>query len=255
MLDAFTIQSRGCRMVTLIDYASPASRGKKVIVYKHGFMGHKITPHRMLVNLAHQLVHKGYSIVRFDCAGAGDSEGDCQMTTIDGELEDMCTVLRHVRSELRPEKLIVLGYSMGGCISTLATAHEPIDGLLLWAPVARVLSTFKNILGEERFAHGLAGQDVDFAGDRVGKKFFVGLDSPHHDPLPVIAAFEKPVRIIHGSGDTFVPLDDGLSYASTAKNSKIHIVPDADHNFDSVPQQDELFAHSMLYLDELMALA
>lgn len=63
----------------------------------------------MIVNLADHLVHKGYSIVRFDCAGAADSEGDCQMPTLDGELK----ICRYVRSELRAKKLMVLGYTEG----------------------------------------------------------------------------------------------------------------------------------------------
>lgn len=44
MLDAFTIQSRGCRMASLIDYASPASRGKRAIVSKQGLWGIQSLP-------------------------------------------------------------------------------------------------------------------------------------------------------------------------------------------------------------------
>ena len=253
MLDAFTIESRGCRMVSLIDYSTSAARGKKVVLYKHGFMGHKITPHRMMVNFAHQLVQQDYSVFRFDCAGAGDSEGDCHMTTLAGELEDTLTVLRFIRQELRPERLVVLGYSMGGCIASLATQVEEVDGLLLWSPVGQPFEAFAHILGKERFAQGVSGYDVDFGGDRVSHKFFVGLEDARFDPLRAVSTYTKPVRIVHGGGDTFVPPQNALAYTAVAKDVKLHIVPGANHSYDTVPQQDELFSVSSRYLEEIMA--
>ena len=43
MIEAFTLKSRGKDMVCLLEYADPSVRGKKVILYKHGFFGNKIT--------------------------------------------------------------------------------------------------------------------------------------------------------------------------------------------------------------------
>ncbi len=252
MLEAFTIMSRGCRMVSLLDDATPAMHGKKVIVYKHGFMGHKITPHRMMVNFAHRLAADGYSVFRFDCAGAGDSEGDCHMTTIPGELEDTLCVLRHIRGRLKPEKLVLLGYSMGGCVSALATEHAAVDGLLLWSPVGLPQEAFRHILGEERFAQGLAGQDVDLDGDRVSHKFFAGLDSPQVDPLRAIASYSGPVRIVHGGGDDFVRARNAEAFLGAARDVRLHIVDGASHSYDSVPQQEELFQVSAAYIKEMI---
>lgn len=82
MIEAFTLKSRGKDMVCLLEYKDPSVRGKKVVLYKHGFFGNKITPHRIMVNASHELQEEGYTICRFDCAGAGDSEGDSHYTTI-----------------------------------------------------------------------------------------------------------------------------------------------------------------------------
>lgn len=41
MIEAFTLKSRGKDMVCLLEYADPSVRGKKVILYKHGFLGIK----------------------------------------------------------------------------------------------------------------------------------------------------------------------------------------------------------------------
>ena len=66
MIEAFTLKSRGKDMVCLLEYKDPAARGKKVILYKHGFFGNKITPHRIMVNAGHELQEEGYTICRFD---------------------------------------------------------------------------------------------------------------------------------------------------------------------------------------------
>ena len=55
MIEAFTLKSRGKDMVCLLEYADPSVRGKKVILYKHGFFGNKITPHRIMVAASHRL--------------------------------------------------------------------------------------------------------------------------------------------------------------------------------------------------------
>lgn len=254
MLDAFTLQSRGKSMVCLMDYKDEATKGKTVILYKHGFMGNKITPHRMIVNFAHQLAEAGITTIRFDCAGAGDSEGDCHLTTIPGEIEDTRVVLRYIKEQVKPERFIVLGYSMGAVVTSVLSSETDMDGLLLWSPVSAPYENFKHLLGEERFAQGLAGSDVDFGGDRVGKEFFLGLDTPDIDPLKALKGFSKPVRIIHGTGDTDVLTAGSLTYLDAVADARRETVAGATHGYDAVSHQEELFRLSWAYIKEIWGL-
>ncbi len=127
MIEAKIINSRGQDMVCLIEYKNEKDRGKKTIIYKHGFCGNKITPHRMMVNLGHDLVEEGYTVVRFDCAGAGDSEGDWTYMTISGETEDFKKILHWVKDVLTPEKTMILGYSMGALETALCCREILLD--------------------------------------------------------------------------------------------------------------------------------
>ncbi|MDL2272386.1 hypothetical protein LJC23_05075 [Desulfovibrio sp. OttesenSCG-928-I05] len=55
---------------------------------------------------------------------------------------------------------------------------------------------------------------------------------------------------------TIVPQSCQQSWSRTAisaRDVKTHIVPEAGHGYDSVPQQDELFSVSMAYLDKMTA--
>ena len=159
MIEAFTLKSRGKDMVCLLEYKDPSVRGKKVVLYKHGFFGNKITPHRIMVNASHELQEEGYTICRFDCAGAGDSEGDSHYTTIYGEIEDTKVVLHWIKENIRPEKFMILGYSMGGIVTSVLCNEVPLDGILLWSPKAAGAHN-RCAFGRKSFVRGLASPIV-----------------------------------------------------------------------------------------------
>ena len=252
MIEAFTLKSRGKDMVCLLEYADPSVRGKKVILYKHGFFGNKITPHRIMVAASHRLQQQGYTICRFDCVGAGDSEGDRHDTTIYGEIEDTEVVLHWIEGQLKPEKFMILGYSMGAIVTSVLCHEVPLEGILLWSPCSEPYGNFRHLLGQEIFEEGLRGNDVDFMGDLVPHEFFVGLDAPEIDPLAAIRDFQKPLRLIQGDGDKDVPVYNSGRYEETVPGSVRHVVPGATHGYDKVSWQEELLEYTMIYVKDIM---
>ena len=238
MIEAFTLKSRGKDMVCLLEYKDPAARGKKVILYKHGFFGNKITPHRIMVNAGHELQEEGYTICRFDCVGAGDSEGDSHYTTIYGEIEDTKVVLHWIEEQVKPDKFMILGYSMGGIVTSVLCS-EPY-------------ANFRHLLGEELFEKGLQGNDVDFMGDLVSHEFFEGLDAPQIDPLAAIRNFKKPLRLIQGDGDKDVPVYNSRRYQETVPKAVRHVISGATHGYDRVSWQRELLDYTKRFVKDIM---
>ena len=50
------------------------------------------------------------------------------------QVEELQAVIATVREKLKPQKLFLLGRSLGGAASMItASADESIDGLILWA--------------------------------------------------------------------------------------------------------------------------
>lgn len=252
MMEATILNSRGRDMLCLLEYRETALRGRKVVIYKHGFCGNKIAPHRMMANLGHQLVEEGYTVIRFDCVGAGDSEGGWSDMTISGEIEDFKKLLHWTVDTLKPEKLMVIGYSMGGLETALCCREVPLDGILFWSPVSQAHECFQYLLGDERFAAGMAGQDVDFLGDRVGKEFFRDLDSPELNALKAIQGFDRPVFFIHGTADTDVDPANTQNYMNVLPGSECHMVEGSGHGYDSWAFQDELWKWSKEYIHRVM---
>ena len=252
MIEAFTLKSRGKDMVCLLEYKDPSVRGKKVVLYKHGFFGNKITPHRIMVSASHELQEEGYTICRFDCVGAGDSEGDSHYTTIYGEIEDTKVVLHWIKENIKPEKFMILGYSMGGIVTSVLCNEVPLDGILLWSPCSEPYANFHHLLGADLFDRGLKGEDVDFMGDLVCHEFFEKLDAPQINPLAAIKNFKKPLRLIQGDGDKDVLVYNSANYEKTVPGAVRHVVPGATHGYDKVSWQLELLEYTKKYVNDIM---
>lgn len=249
MLEAIILKSRGKDMLCTIEYNSVENKGKKVVLYKHGFMGNKITPHRMIVNLSHQLIELGYTVVRFDCIGAGDSEGNYNYTTIDGEIEDTLVVDKYIMTHFAPQNYFMIGYSLGGAITALVSNKIKTDGIILWSPVSNLFHNFYHLLGKDNFIQGLEGNDIDFNGDRVSKHFFQNIKEFKYDPLKIIKEYQNPICIIHGTADNDVLSINSLAYNLASQNSKIYYVDEASHSYDTISQQDKLFEITINFLN------
>lgn len=249
MLKSYIVDSRGKKLVTVVQTPNQEVDNHSLVFFCHGFVGHKITPHRMLPKFQQNLLDLGYTVCRTDCVGSGDSEGDYHYMTIEGQVQDYLAVLQVLKSEISWEKLFLHGYSMGGTTSTLLSNKIDCDGLILWSPVSNPLWNFYHILGVERFKHGLEGHDTSIDGDEVGKEFFENIINIR--PLDIIKEIDIPVRIVHGSEDADVLSINGWFYNHYAKNSKLYYVEGAGHTYDNVEYQKELFETSIEYLEDM----
>ena len=250
MLETKIINSRNHQMVTVIEYKDEATKGDNVLLFCHGFVGHKITPHRMAVNLSRRLIEMGVTVVRFDYVGAGDSQGDNRYMTINGEVEDTMHVVDYVKENFKCNKLFVLGYSMGGTVASLTSAKIKPDGLFLWSPVSNPYWNFYHLLGSEKFLAGIQGNDVDIDGDLVGKEFFEGINKIN--PVQELEGFDRPVRIVHGTKDEDVLPINSYNYKNAIKDVKIHFVNDSDHCYSSLKFQQELLDATVEFIKELL---
>ena len=205
-----------------------------------------------MVNASHELQNEGYTVCRFDCVGAGDSEGDSHYTTIYGEIEDTKVVLHWIEENIKPEKFMILGYSMGGIVTSVLCNEVPLDGILLWSPCSEPYTNFRHLLGADLFDRGIKGEDVDFMGDLVCHEFFENLDAPEINPLEAIKKFKKPLRLIQGDGDQDVPVYNSANYEKTVPGAVRHVVSGATHGYDKVSWQRELLDYTKKYVNEIM---
>ena len=100
----------------------------------HGFTGQRIEPHRLFVKTARKLAIEGFVVLRFDFRGSGESQGDFRDMTISDEIRDALASLDFLTSqpEVNPNRLGVLGLSMGGFVAShVASQSSRVKALVL----------------------------------------------------------------------------------------------------------------------------
>ncbi|MGQ9811486.1 MAG: alpha/beta hydrolase, partial [bacterium] len=204
----------------------------------------RIGEHRILVKTARYLCLNGYACLRFDFRGSGESEGDFSEITLETEMSDAKTAVEFARShdEIDPERIALLGQSLGGTIAICIAAEVKIASLVLWSP-----TVFADYLVERNgevlidpyvwlppsYKEELRRTGkVDVGGLTRGKGFFESLTSV--DPLASLGNYHGPVVIICGSEDEVVsPINSDIIYGNVPGQKKLVVIVDADHNFSS----------------------
>ncbi len=225
----------------------PEGKGKvPAVALCHGFTGNRIEAHRLFVKMARLLAANGIAALRFDFRGSGESEGDFEQVTVSSEITDALAALDFLRKqpEIDPERIGLLGLSLGGCVATCAAARDQrVRALVLWAAVAD-LSGFEQRL--DPTARDLLEKQgwLDFGGWKVSKAFYE--DTTRVAPLREALRYDGAVLIVHGGNDPVVPVDHAHRYHAAFQCTKrLHIIPVADYTFARLSWEEEVMKVSL----------
>lgn len=96
----------------------------------------KLWVHRVYVNLARELSARGFSVLRFDFRGHGDSDGDFAEASVTTRLADLDRAVARMREELGiGGRISLLGLRFGALLAaTYAERHPEIERIVLWDP-------------------------------------------------------------------------------------------------------------------------
>ncbi len=96
----------------------------------------KLWTHRVFVNFARELAAKGYTILRFDYLGHGDSYGDHVDSSPDTMLRDIHSAIGQIQRHDTVKETGLIGLRMGATLAALAAERNPdLKKLVLWEPV------------------------------------------------------------------------------------------------------------------------
>jgi len=205
--------------------------------------------HWIFVKCARALAQAGIASLRFDFYGSGESDGEFREVTLQGEVSDAVSAVsffRHAEA-IDPERVGLLGLSLGGAIAATIASRVKAEALVLWAALAH--PAHLHVLAE-RSTRPIAGTDGlrAFGAHEISPRFLDGLETV--DPLQSISRFTKPVLIIHPEKDGYLPLshpEDFLRAAGATIKRKI-IIPGADHTFTSVAWERQVIDLSAKWL-------
>lgn len=225
---------------------APAGNGDPapVVVFCHGYTGHKAESHRLFVATARTLAARGVGALRFDFRGSGDSAGEMVDMTVSREVSDARAALSFVRMlpEVDESRIALLGLSLGGLVTALTLAEEPeVRAAVLWNPVADTLAVVERrktpTSDTELATRGFA----DYGGWAVGVPFLEELQ--HLRPLEKVLASKANHFIVLGGKDESVPNADGLAYRAALDAAglpvELHVIEEGGHTFESLPTKKE----------------
>lgn len=222
-------------------------RGVPGVVFFHGFTGDRMESHWLFVKCSRALAEVGVASLRFDFYGSGESEGSFDEVTLQSEISDAQGAVDFFRRQkgIDPDRLGLLGLSLGGAIAASIAAPSRCQALVLWSALAHPAELRK--LAQEQ-AKELAGGGLEYSGHVVSSRLLEGVDGV--DPLAGIGAFTGPTLIIHPERDELLPLrhpDDFFRRSGAVVKERV-IIPGADHTFTSVAWEHEVISRSVDWL-------
>lgn len=160
-------------------------------------------------------VQTGVNFLPVDYRGYGRSTGTPTVTAM---MRDSHVIFEYIWNWLNEGDytgpLIVMGRSLGSAPALELAAHykDRIDGLIIESGFGYLLPLLR-LIGVPLFEMNIAEED--------------GCQN-----IEKIRTFDKPTLIIHAQFDHIIPFADGkdLYEASTARDKRILMIPEADHN-------------------------
>ncbi len=116
---------------------TPDQEQGRALVFCHPFAEEKKCAHRAMVEAARACAAAGWTVLRFDLRGCGDSAGSFSAFDLDDWCEDISNAVNCVQETTDSERVGLLGLRLGGTLAARVAEQRPETScLVLWEPVS-----------------------------------------------------------------------------------------------------------------------
>ena len=253
-----TFQVSGTQVVGILHLAEASTNRPGAVLLMHGFTGTKVEPHRIFVKTARLLAKAGFTALRFDFRGWGDSGGDSEDSSISTMIEDSRAAADFVAKHAGVDngRIGFLGFSTGGAVAALAAAQDSRVGTLaLWNPVADGTPIIQGLMSKQHVDQiGTRGK-ADHMGNWVSHRFIQEFTSMK--PAFALATRPVPTLLIQAANDVSVPSSQIEQYQQALSASQVRceklVIPNADHIFSSIPWEQQVMERTVRWFQELLS--
>lgn len=143
---------------------------KPAIVFCHPVSWEKQYSYRAYTQFSRHLGKAGYTTLRFDAYGFGDSEGDLVEATIQSQVEDTLDAIEWLRESTGCTRYILVGVRLGAAIAALtALESSGVEGLAMVSPVVSGENYWKEWLRITRLGRMTLGQKMFKTRDLIAQ--------------------------------------------------------------------------------------
>ena len=219
--------------ITLPKGLDPETEKCPMVILMHGiFSSGNIVP---IPALARELADNGIASIRFDFGGHWRSEGEMQQMTIGKEIEDALAMWEYAKTLPYVSEIGFLGHSQGGVVASmtagiLESRGEKPAGLVLIAPGSVIQDACRNgrFFGAEFNPADPPEYVKCFGVMKLGREYI--LTTQELDIYGTAKAYTGPVRLIHGSKDSIVPMSCSEKFVETYGDRAELIVVDGENH-------------------------
>ena len=256
--EAVTIINQGQKMFGVIH--RPLQKGKRpAVLFCSGFAGTKFGKYRLFVKLSEELARRGILSLRFDYRCTGDSEGNFQDATFEGEVNDTICALEYLADDPQVDltQLALFGRSLGGAVAILAAKrYQGIKSLVLWAPVF-CADEWKNLweASKTKKLDPFQAQILKALPGQVPNLQFLQEFFNIHIADTLIALKDVPLLHLHGEIDSVVKIShaDGYKHSrASSPNTRFIRLAHSDHDFGNTDDQKIAIAETCDWLEKTL---
>jgi len=219
-MEAITVLNRKKQRLSALLHV-PAKATDKIIIFTHSFKGDK-NYQPIIGEFAKRICDEGFAMLRFDCFGSGESEGDFEESTVRTQIEDLEDVINYAKSQ-GYTRICLIGLSLGTSHSIMA-CDDSISCMVLWSPIF----THKGLY--EEYKDEFLGKDFiiitrKLTGEEV--KFGRAMLEDFRSVKPTC-----PVLAIIGSEDDAISEGKALEHMDLLSGEHtLEVISGGDHNF------------------------
>ena len=180
------------------------------------------------LDIAYALREHGWNSLVFHYRGCWGSDGAYVFRTIP---DDVSAAIDHLIGGqyacVDPRRLVAIGHSLGGWAATLATARdERLRGAAIYGAAVELGRSVSREIVDNEIAPWVNAS----ADELVAQRAELG---DEHRPLAQVARIApRPLLIIHGDADPYIPAEHArLLYEQASEPRELAIVPGANHSF------------------------
>jgi len=182
--------------------------------------------------IARGLAERGFSVLRLDFRGLGESEGRFEDATLTTNVEDVIAASDFLEREYSAPKLLI-GHSFGGPAVIRAAAKisscRAVVTINSPAHLGQITTNFQDKL-EEIHREGVASVDIVGRPFPISRSFLKDLEIQNTNHSAAISQLGKALLVCQSPNDDVVPLQEALDMFEGAEHPKSFLSLDnADH--------------------------